>query len=187
MILASGSPRRLDLLRDAGFDPLVVPADIDETRAPGEGPAELVERLAREKARHTLGLLGPEHDGEWTVAADTVVAIDGDILGKPADATEARAMLDLLSGRTHTVYTGVCLARRVDGVAAEKGFVEATDVEFWPLSDAEKVAYIESGEAYDKAGGYGIQGRAKTFVKAVRGNYENVVGLPLSRLVRELG
>lgn len=178
MILASRSPRRIELMREAGFDIAVAPADIDETPLPDEDPFELVERLARSKARAVAG-----RGDRTVVAADTVVVHRGKILGKPADGAEAGSMLRALSGGTHQVATGVCILR--DGAATS--FVEVTDVEFYELSDAEIDAYVKSGEPMDKAGAYGIQGaRGRMLVRSIRGDFYNVVGLPIARLVRAL-
>ena len=193
MILASRSPRRRELLEGAGLGAIVYPADIDERRLPGEGPVELVERLAREKAEASRAAWAasgaPVPDDRLLVAADTVVWTAGDVLGKPADAAEARHMLAGLSGRTHHVTTGVCaMLLGTDGSCERQaGFSETTDVEFWPLSEGEVAAYVETGEPMDKAGAYGIQGKGRLLVRRIEGDYSNVVGLPVSRLVRELG
>lgn len=188
MILASQSPRRRELLQDAGFDLEIVPADIDETRLPGEKPVELVLRLATEKAESVRsGLSHVPADG-LLVAADTIVWIDDEALGKPTDTQDAARMLRELSGRTHSVSTGVC-AMRLDGqanLAARTAFVETTEVTFWDLSDAAIAAYVACGEPLDKAGAYGIQGAGRLLVRGIRGDYSNVVGLPIARLVREL-
>ena len=188
MILASQSPRRRELLEAAGFELRVVPASIDEARRAGEGPVALVERLAREKAAAVADRLGDEAGGEPVVAADTIVwTDDGAVLGKPADDADAARMLRELSGRTHHVSTGVCLlAPARDGHRARQSFVETTDVTFWELTDAQVDAYVASGEPADKAGAYGIQGAGRMLVRGIRGDYENVVGLPVARLVREL-
>ena len=184
MILASQSPRRRELLGAAGFELTVVPASIDETRRPGEAPVALVERLARQKAAAVAAQLAPEGPAEPLVAADTIVwTDDGAVLGKPADDADAARMLRALSGRTHHVSTGVCLVAPGGG---RRSFVETTDVEFWELTDAQVEAYVASGEPADKAGAYGIQGAGRMLVRAIRGDYENVVGLPVARLVREL-
>ena len=188
MILASQSPRRRELLQDAGFDLEIVPADIDEARLPGEKPVELVLRLAAEKAESVrAGLAHVPADG-FLVAADTIVWMDDEALGKPTDARDAARMLRELSGRTHNVSTGVC-AMRLDGaanLAARAAFVETTEVTFWDLSDAAISAYVACGEPLDKAGAYGIQGAGRLLVRGIRGDYSNVVGLPIARLVREL-
>lgn len=184
MILASQSPRRRELLEAAGFELTVVPASIDEARRAGEGPVALVERLAREKAAAVADRLGDEAGGEPVVAADTIVwTDDGAVLGKPADDADAARMLRELSGRTHHVSTGVCL---VAPGGERRSFVETTDVTFWELTDAQIEAYVKSGEPADKAGSYGIQGAGRMLVRGIRGDYENVVGLPVARLVREL-
>jgi len=172
-VLASASPRRLDLLRQIGLKPdRVDPADIDEIPRPGELPPAHAIRLAEEKARAVM----PRHPGAYILAADTVVACGRRILPKPLDAASARACLKMLSGRRHRVYGGIALAspderltlRRVD-----------SHVTFKRLSDAEIAAYLSSGEWRGKAGGYAIQGRAAALIRWVSGSYSNVVGLPL--------
>ncbi len=189
MILASQSPRRIELMREAGFEIDVQPADIDESELAGESPLELVERLACAKAEtvaQELLLRGNETLEtrlQTIVAADTIVAIDDKKLGKPADAEDAKAMLRRLSGRTHQVATGVCI---VQGTA-RTSFTEVTDVTFYELTDAEIEAYVATGEPLDKAGAYGIQGTGgRMLVKKIDGDFYNVVGLPIARLVREL-
>lgn len=187
MILASQSPRRIELMREAGYDVVVEPADIDETPLPDEGPRELVGRLAVSKAMAVAARHG--HEDELVVAADTIVTIDGEILGKPADADDACHMLRHLSGRTHQVMTGACVVRTGEaaeaGEAAARRFVEVTDVAFYPLSDEEIRRYVDSGEPLDKAGAYGIQGvGGRMLVKKIDGDYYNVVGLPIARLAR---
>lgn len=184
MILASASPRRVELLRAGGYSFRVVPASIDEAPREGEGPRELVRRLALGKALAVLERATPY---ELVIGADTVVALDGAIFGKPADAADARSMLRQLSGRTHEVTTGVAIvATTPDGKRRERVLDETTTVEFLPLDDHEIEAYVATGEPLDKAGAYAIQGRARLFVGSISGNYENVVGLPLSRVVREI-
>ena len=172
LVLASGSPRRKELLATAGFEFEVRPVDIDETPLPGESPADYVERLAEAKARAAW------REGEITLGADTTVAVDGEILGKPVDAADAQSMLAKLAGRTHEVLTGFCL---FNGTVARPG-VDLTHVSFLPMSEAEIVEYVASGEPMDKAGGYGIQGLASKFIYRVKGCYFNVVGLPVSRI-----
>lgn len=185
MILASQSPRRIELMREAGYDPRIIPADIDETPREGETPFELVERLAVSKARAVPATQA--HPGETVVAADTIVAIDGELLGKPVDERDARTMLEHLSGRTHQVATGVCLVRNDGGRCVERSFVEITDVEFYPLSDERIAAYVASGEPMDKAGAYGIQGvGGRMLVRRIDGDFYNVVGLPIARVAREI-
>ena len=188
MILASQSPRRRELLSDAGFDLEIVPANIDENRREDETPVELVARLATEKAESVRGSLGRAPADGLLVAADTIVWMGDEALGKPADPADAARMLRELSGRTHHVSTGVCAMRLGSDASpiATTSFVENTDVTFWKLSDAEIVAYVETGEPLDKAGAYGIQGAGRLLVQEISGDYANVVGLPVSRLVREL-
>jgi septum formation protein len=178
LILASASPRRRELLANAGFDFEVLSAPVDETPLPGESADALARRLALLKARAAYAVALDKFPGEAlaVLGADTVVAIDHHILGKPADAADAARMLRLLSGRTHQVITGVCLITPdKDTIAAE-----TTQVEFFSLSDAEIAAYISTGEPMDKAGAYAIQGYASRWVPRIRGCYFNVVGLPVS-------
>ena len=189
MILASQSPRRRDLLAAAGFELEVVPADIDEARLPGEKPVELVGRLAAEKAEAVRSALDHVPADGFLVAADTIVWMGDAALGKPADAADAADMLRSLSGRTHHVSTGVCaLLLGPDGsVAGSVRFTETSDVTFWELTEEQVAAYVACGEPLDKAGAYAIQGAGRLLVREVRGDYSNVVGLPVARLVRELG
>lgn len=189
MILASQSPRRVELMQEAGYTFRAIPAAIDETPLPGETPLDLVGRLARLKAL----AVAENHaaPGEVVLAADTIVAVDGRLLGKPADEREACAMLQRLSGRTHQVATGVCVAlgprKSSDAPAVADAFVQVTDVTFYPLSDEEIAAYAASGEPLDKAGAYGIQGAGgRLLVEKINGDYYNVVGLPIARTVRSL-
>lgn len=189
MYLASQSPRRRQLLEAAGFSLTIVPADIDETRQEGETPTRLVERLACQKAEATRASLVGRATEDVLLAADTIVwTEDGDVLGKPADEKAARTMLRELSGRTHHVSTGVCLMQL--GPAAQelatRAFVETTRVSFFDLTDEEIRAYVASGEPMDKAGAYGIQGRGRLLVSGIDGDWANVVGLPVARVVREL-
>jgi septum formation protein len=175
VILASASPRRRELLTLIGINHEVRPPDIDESQLPAERPVAHAERLARAKA-HTIA----EHEpGAVVIAADTIVVVDGDVLGKPRDAAEARAMLRRLSGRTHTVLTAIAVAL---GSRTESA-VESVDVTFRALSDEEIVSYIATGEPMDKAGAYGIQGYGATIVERVDGDYFSVMGLGLRRLV----
>ncbi len=177
IVLASASPRRLQLLGLLGLRPDVLPADIDETWKDGEPPAVHVERLAREKAATVA------RNGAVVVGADTDVAIDGKILGKPRDEADARAMLRLLSGREHEVFTGVAV--RYGGRAAAG--CERTVVRFRPLDDATIAAYVATGEPMDKAGAYGIQGYGAVLVERIAGDYFTVMGLGLGLLVELLG
>lgn len=187
MILASQSPRRIELMNEAGFSCRVIPADIDETPHEGEKPLDLVGRLAKDKAIHVCR----EHAsaGELVVAADTIVTIDGVILGKPADEQDAVNMLQMLSGRTHQVATGVCVARaREDGKYPQvRNFVDVTDVTFYPLEQSTIKEYARSGEPLDKAGAYGIQGiGGRMLVEKVDGDFYNVVGLPIAHVARAI-
>ena len=171
LILASASPRRHEILLRAGIEHAVQPSHIPEDRLPNEDPVAFVHRIAEVKAR--AAARGPE---DIVLAADTVVVVDDQILGKPVDAEDALRMLGLLSGREHLVYTGICL------VSNSKVVVDmaATTVRFIKLSDEEMGGYVQSGEPFDKAGGYAIQGLASKFVSSISGCYYNVVGLPIS-------
>ena len=182
LILASASPRRAELLRAARIQFDAVSANVDESVFPGESPQQHVSRLAEAKARTVL----PRADGRPVIAADTIVVVEGTILGKPADAADARGMLRLLSGRSHEVVTGVCLIWGVNGRGEEAVISEvaATTVEFAPLDEAEIDWYIASGEPADKAGAYAIQGLASRFVTRIDGSYSNVVGLPIAAVYR---
>ncbi len=175
LILASASPRRLSLLGRVGVAPDAVrPADIDETPLDGETPRQTVERLAAAKAQAATAEAGC--DGAWILAADTIVAAGRRILGKPADADEARAFLTLLSGRQHRVMTAVCLIAP-DGKQSAR--LSETFVRFKRLEAAEIDAYLESGEWDGKAGAYAVQGIAEAFVTRLNGSWSGVVGLPL--------
>lgn len=177
LILASASPRRLALMRQAGYEPdAVAAAEIDEAALPGELPRALAARLAGEKARAVAGF----HPEAWILAADTVVACGRRILPKPATADEARACLALLSGRRHRVFGGIHV---IDPAGRERARGVATAVVFKRLTAGEIAAYAAGDEWRDKAGGYAIQGRAGTFVRSLNGSYFNVVGLPLYETV----
>ncbi|MES2820688.1 MAG: Maf family protein [Pseudomonadota bacterium] len=185
LYLASGSPRRRELLTQIGVPFVTCIAPIDEQALPQESPDAYVERLARSKALAGLASLGDTAE-VLVLGADTAVVLDGRILGKPADREEALAMLAALSGRTHQVLTAVALACATRVVAR----VVSSSVEFRPLSLAEAEAYWASGEPRDKAGGYGIQGLAAVFVRQLHGSYSAVVGLPLcetAELLAEFG
>lgn len=179
MILASQSPRRRELLGQMGFSFTVRPAKGEELPHPELTPAQLVEELARQKA---LEVSAEAASDDVVVAADTVVAIDGVVLGKPRDKAHAAEMLSALSGREHTVYTGVAV-KRGETLLVEH---EATQVRFRPLTEWEIDLYIQTGEPMDKAGSYGIQGYGALLVEGIRGDYFNVVGLPICRLGRML-
>ena len=179
LILASASPRRRELLAQAGFEFRVHPAHIPEDPLPGEEPVAYVTRLAREKAQAVFARLtgGPAADGDLTVlGADTTVTLDNHILGKPDDADDAARMLRLLSGRSHRVVTGVALVTQSSTEIA----AEVTAVQFLTLSESEIESYIATGEPMDKAGAYAIQGRAARWIPRIEGCYFNVVGLPLA-------
>jgi septum formation protein len=178
IILASQSPRRRELLAQIGLAHEVRPADIDESVHPGEEPVPHCERLARDKA-HTLALLHPD---AVVIGSDTIVVIDGAILGKPRDAADAVTMLERLSGREHTVYTAVAVAQGGRTLSA----VEAVRVQFRTLSREQIDAYVNTGEPMDKAGAYGIQGFGATIVQRIDGDYFAVMGLPLGKLVELL-
>lgn len=175
LILASGSPRRRDILRELGVPYEVVPSDVDEDAPELRGlpPAEQARALALRKAESVAGRVAA---GRLVLGADTVVAVDGRVLGKPRDAAEAAAMLRRLSDRWHEVITAVALVRRQPACRWEAE--ECSEVRFRPLSDEEIAAYVASGEPLDKAGAYGIQGLGGRLVAEVRGSYHNVVGLP---------
>ena len=177
LILASASPRRRELLSLTGL-PFTVMAGNGEEIISTEDPARAVSELSRQKAEAVL--LRAE-DGDTVIGADTVVALDGRILGKPADEADAFRMLRMLQGRDHAVYTGVTILKKNSGTAPVT-FAERTAVHVLPMSDEEIRAYIATGEPMDKAGAYGIQGRFAVYVAGIEGDYQNVVGLPVSRL-----
>jgi septum formation protein len=180
LILASASPRRAEILRTVGWPFEALPVDIDESRHPDEEAAVYVERLAQEKARAAAGVPGV---GSTIVGADTVVVVDEEILGKPRDEDDARRMLRQLSGRWHQVLTGVAL---IAGASSEcRVAYETTEVKFAAMSEAEIDWYVSSGEPMDKAGAYAIQGLGARFIEGIKGDYFNVVGLPV-RLLYEL-
>ena len=175
LVLASASPRRLDLLRRIGLDPEVDPADVPEVPATAESPAAYVERLARTKA----SAVAERHPGALVLAGDTTVVRDGHILEKPVDRADAIRMLEVLSGGVHEVLTALALA----GPGGLHARVDRTEVEFRTLSRAEIEAYVETGEPMDKAGAYGIQGIGGALVAGIRGDYGTVVGLSLPGVV----
>jgi septum formation protein len=181
LILASASTRRAEILRSAGLPFLVLSSAVDETPIPGESPQELVRRLAAAKAELAAArAVGPA----IVIAADTIVTLDGAILGKPRTTEDARQMLEKLAGRTHSVITGVALIRLPD--VERREFQETTHVQFSALDPEEIVRYLSSGEPFDKAGAYAIQGRAGRYIPRIEGCYYNVVGLPLARLCHAL-
>jgi septum formation protein len=183
IILASASPRRQELLRNAGIPFTVQPADIDETPLAGESPRACAERLAREKA---LAVFRRQPQG-YVLGADTIVVVDDAILGKPRDATDAARMLRMLAGRTHAVITGVCLVG--PAASGQLPVASGTETEL-DLSDDEIRDYVASGEPMDKAGAYAIQGVASRWIPRIEGDYSNVVGLPVAlvyAMLRERG
>jgi nucleoside triphosphate pyrophosphatase len=196
LILASASPRRQELLRNAGVAFEVEPASIDETPRAGEGARECAERLAQEKALAVCR----RHSQNWVLGADTVVVVEGTILGKPNDGADAARMLRMLSGKTHEVITGVCLAgsASIAGTVSGKASTlsgekhelrtssETTLVTMVEISDEEIREYISTGEPMDKAGAYAIQGFAARWIPRIDGDYSNVVGLPVSLVLKML-
>lgn len=178
IILASASPRRQELLKNAGIEFIVHPSNIPEVPLAGETPRAFGERMAREKAK----AVHAQAQGRVILAADTVVAVGDEILGKPEDATDAARMLRLLSNRTHEVITAVCLL----GNGFEDVRSETTAVHFNAMSEAEIADYVATGEPMDKAGAYAIQGRASRWISKIDGDYYNVVGLPVDLVWRML-
>ena len=174
LVLASASPRRSELLRNAGISFRVEPAHVPEVPLLQETPLAYAQRLAREKALVVFA----RHPNGVVLGADTVVVVDNHLLEKPSDAQDAARMLRLLSGRLHQVITGVCVVAR----GFERTEAEITEVSFSPLSDEEIAGYVRTGEPMDKAGAYGIQGIASRWVKGIEGCYFNVVGLPVHRV-----
>lgn len=179
-ILASASPRRSQLLGQIGIEAKIMPSSIEE-KAEGLGPEETVMALSRQKAEDVAVRSGRD---AVVIGADTVVAVKDKILGKPADRAGAAEMLALLQGEVHQVYTGVTIVPPGRGESVT--FYEQTDVSVYPMTEAEICAYVESGEPMDKAGAYGIQGRFAAYIRGIRGDYNNVVGLPVGRLYQEL-
>ncbi|MFH1079213.1 MAG: Maf family protein [Pseudomonadota bacterium] len=176
-ILASASPRRIELLQRLGLDFTVIPSGVDETFRQSESPPAHTLRLSAEKA----GLIAAAYPGSWVLGADTIVVIDSDVLGKPADPAEARQMLKKLSARTHTVFTGFTLARQEAQIAV--GEVIESTVLFREIARDEMTWYVNSAEPYDKAGAYAVQGMGAFFIREIRGSYTNVMGLPLCEVV----
>lgn len=177
LILASGSPRRSEIMNSVGWEFTKVIPDIDESERDGESPSDYVRRLADEKAQAVAG----EHPGEIILAADTTVVIDERIIGKPVDEADARRMLKLLSGNWHEVLTGIAVSQNG---STDIG-VERTRVKFAPMNDAEIDFLVEKGDPLDKAGAYAVQAQAALFIEGIEGDYWNVVGLPV-RLVYEM-
>ncbi len=191
IILASASPRRRDLLSQAGFAFDAVPSIVDE-KMEGDTPGQVVMSLAEQKARevfertHIQDICRQEGPDRIVLGADTIVVCDGKRLGKPESEAEAFSMLRLLSGRTHEVYTGVGLYFYRDGNVCREAFYECTKVTMYPISTDQARWYIQSKEPMDKAGAYGIQGLGAVFIKEITGDYNSVVGLPLARVWQTL-
>ncbi len=180
IVLASASPRRTDLMELAGVSFSVVPADICEDVLPGELPADHVIRLSREKA----DAVATKHDGRFFIGADTIVVLDGAILGKPVDSADAMRMLSGLSGRDHEVITGFSVFDKESGVHISRSV--RTEVAFKKRTEKEVATYIATGCPMDKAGAYAIQGGAVHFVRSINGSYTNVIGLPMTELYEVL-
>ena len=179
-ILASASPRRRELLRSVGLKFKTIPAHVDEDYIKGESPKQHVRRLAQEKAL----LISQKYPKAWVLGADTIVVIDGLILGKPKNKTQAKEMLKKLSGREHKVFTGFAVTQIASKVS-HSDVVQST-VKFKKISAAELDWYIACDEPYDKAGGYAVQGKGAYFIKSIRGSYTNVIGLPLCEVLETL-
>jgi septum formation protein len=180
IILASGSPRRRDFFNDLGFDFKVITADVDETPSTGENPQTFAVRMAQDKA----DAVAIQHQDSWVVGADTIVTVDGLILGKPKDADDALKMLMQLNGRRHTVITAYSLICRHEEFCQTRSV--ATEVFFHLFSEKVLSAYVQTGEPMDKAGAYGIQGIGSFLVRTINGSCTNVIGLPISDLVTDL-
>lgn len=195
IVLASSSPRRKEILELVGMEFDIWPSDKEETVDPAE-PEKICTGLARQKALDVAASIKAFNDSHkelttendiLVIGADTIVVNDGIILGKPKDDDDAVRMLKLLSGGTHSVFTGVTFVfMSKNGRVGEHTFYEETKVSFYPMEDAEMKAYVSTGEASDKAGAYGIQGKAASFVRSIEGDYYNVVGLPIARILHEL-
>ncbi|MDO4405928.1 MAG: Maf family protein [Eubacteriales bacterium] len=187
LILASGSPRRREILTDLGYSFDVKTADFDESQVSLEKPSEGVQALALGKATAAAEATSVDAPTVF-LGSDTVVALNDAVMGKPADEEDAKAMLRSLSGKTHVVYTGVALVEKNERgeIVSNETFVEATEVTFFELSEEEIDWYVGTGEPMDKAGAYGIQGLGRVLVEGIRGDYETVVGLPAARVCRAL-
>ncbi|MEE3311641.1 MAG: Maf family protein [Acutalibacteraceae bacterium] len=187
LILASGSPRRREILTDLGYSFDVKTADFDESQVSLEKPSEGVQALALGKATAAAEATSVDAPTVF-LGSDTVVALNDAVMGKPADEEDAKAMLRSLSGKTHVVYTGVALVEKNERgeIVSNETFVEATEVTFFKLSEEEIDWYVGTGEPMDKAGAYGIQGLGRVLVEGIRGDYETVVGLPAARVYRAL-
>lgn len=196
IVLASASPRRKELMELAGFEFEIWPSKKEEV-VTSKKPSEVCKELSKQKALDVAGSIktyNENHEDITTkqdilvIGADTIVAVDDEILGKPADEKDAVSMLNKLSGKTHSVFTGVTFVfMSKDGRVGEYSFADETKVTFYELANEEIQSYVDSGDPLDKAGAYGIQTGAAIFVKGIEGDFYNVVGLPIARLVHELG
>lgn len=182
IILASGSPRRQELLHQIGIKPLICPSHVEET-VTSTVPEEVVVELSSQKAEDVAA---DSQVGSVILGADTVVAVDGLILGKPKTHQDACQMIERLQGRTHQVYTGVTLVVKEEHGSYGTSFFEKTDVEVYPMTQEEIHSYADSKEPMDKAGAYAIQGQFAAYIKGIKGDYSNVVGLPIGRVYQEL-
>ncbi|MGW8320243.1 MAG: Maf family protein, partial [Thermodesulfobacteriota bacterium] len=180
LILASGSPRRAQLLGEMVRSFRIVPGDVDEEQGEGETPGAYVVRISQQKAESVADGLEPQRGGLWVLGGDTIVVLEEAVLGKPEDGAHARRMLEQLQDRRHEVITGICLLNRKQGVCC----LEAVRTQVWMrrIEPEEMDAYIRTGEPFDKAGGYAIQGHGGRFIRKIEGSYSNVVGLPMERL-----
>lgn len=179
-ILASASPRRQEILRSVGLRFKIIPAHVNEDYLAGESPREHVKRLSNDKAM----AIAEKHKNAWVLGADTIVVIDSMILGKPKSKTQAKSMLERLSGREHKVFTGFTIARIESAICKTRVIQSA--VRFKTISPEEMNWYIHCDEPYDKAGGYAIQGKGAYFIRSIRGSYTNVIGLPLCEVLETL-
>ncbi len=187
VILASASPRRTELLKQAGIAHIIMPATCDEQTSATQ-PEQYVMELAERKAADVLACYVKDHPGESVIVigSDTVVSVDGKILGKPKTEEEAFTMLSSLQNHTHQVYTGVAVLENKNRKETKKVFCEQSDVEVYPMTKEEILSYIKTGDCMDKAGAYGVQGHFAIYIKGIHGDYNNIVGLPIARLYQEL-
>ena len=193
MILASASPRRLEIFQNHGFTPRVIPSDIEENIPMGLSPEETVMFLSLQKGLAVRGMISHESENTPIIAADTIVVCDGEILGKPADKDDATRMINMLSGRSHQVITGVTVLYLKPGEVKPENrpqvsppqvsvcFYDSTDVHFVDIPEADIEAYVETEEPYDKAGAYAVQGTFAKYTERVDGDLENVIGFPFSK------
>jgi septum formation protein len=180
LILASASPRRQELLRAVGLKFKIIPAHVNENYIAGESPQQHVKRLSRDKAM----VIARKYPEAWVLGADTIVVIDGFILGKPKNKIQAREMLQKLSGNEHKVFTGFTIAHAAAEIYQTKVIQSA--VRFKTISPKEMDWYVSCDEPYDKAGGYAVQGKGACFIQSIRGSYTNVIGLPICEVIETL-